>query len=185
MPKNTENVTSVEDFGGRLFATLTETARLLGCDTSTLRRAIAAGQIPVTQLGKSERVPVSWLRRLAAGEAEIPEPSAEPETRRSIWEQAKQDVLRAAVFGHYGTVCACCGGTDQLQIDHVNGDGKAHREELKGLGTYRFYSWLIDNGFPAGYQTLCGPCNSSKGTGTACRIDHELHSAVLASAPAS
>jgi len=89
------------------------------------------------------------------------------------------------VFGAYGEVCACCGGAEHLGLDHVNGDGKSHRAEMGGINAYQFYRWLIDNGFPAGYQTLCGACNSSKGTGPACRIDHELHSAVLASAPAS
>ena len=35
-----------------------------------------------------------------------------------------------------------------------------------------FYGWLIANGFPPGYQTLCRPCNASKADSPACRLDH-------------
>lgn len=87
--------------------------------------------------------------------------------------------LRNQVFDHYGRVCACpgCGATDNLTIDHPNGDGLAHRMEVFGgdgkQGTGKdFYRWLIKQGFPAGYQTLCASCNSSKQKGLACRIDH-------------
>ena len=40
--------------------------------------------------------------------------------------------LRVAVFQHYERSCACCGSTDRLTIDHVNGDGQEHRQELFG-----------------------------------------------------
>jgi hypothetical protein len=33
--------------------------------------------------------------------------------------------------------------------------------------------WLVVHGFPPGFQTLCGPCNRSKGRGPACRTDHD------------
>jgi hypothetical protein len=77
------------------------------------------------------------------------------------------------VFGHYGRSCACCGTAENLTIDHVLGGGRAH---LKGLGLGGgdgFYRWLIGNDFPAGFQTLCGPCNGSKGEGARCRRWHE------------
>ena len=73
---------------------------------------------------------------------------------------------RDQVLDHYGRVCVCCGATRGLTIDHVNGDGKAHREELKG----DLYRWLVQEGFPRGFQVLCTPCNSSKGAGLACRM---------------
>lgn len=75
------------------------------------------------------------------------------------------------VFAHYGTSCACCGTTKDLTIDHIDGNGKEHREEVTG-GSSSFYAWLVRNGFPAGYQTLCATCNLSKGRGEHCRI-HE------------
>ena len=85
--------------------------------------------------------------------------------------------LRDQVLGHYGRICACpgCGATERLSIDHVNGDGKAHSIELFGTPNVgnRLYLWLIKQGFPEGIiQILCGPCNSSKGSGPACRLDH-------------
>jgi len=72
-------------------------------------------------------------------------------------------------------VCACCGTTEKLTIDHVSGDGARHRLELYGdpqQGSNRFYRWLCKHDFPAGYQTLCLPCNASKGKGEHCRLDH-------------
>jgi hypothetical protein len=89
--------------------------------------------------------------------------------------------LKAAVFGHYGDQCVCCGTTDRPTIDHINGDGRAHRKELYGHRPSfeesrttgpEFYAWLIRNGFPDGYQTLCLPCNASKGDGARCRLQH-------------
>lgn len=80
------------------------------------------------------------------------------------------DSTKATVLDHYGRSCACCGSTENPTIDHVNGGGEAHRREI---GQSQLYRWLIRNGFPEGFQTLCSPCNCSKGTGTACRINHQ------------
>jgi hypothetical protein len=33
-----------------------------------------------------------------------------------------------------------------------------------------FYRWIIEQGFPSGYQVLCGQCNYSKGAGVMCLI---------------
>jgi len=78
--------------------------------------------------------------------------------------------MRQAVFDHYGQECACCGSADDLSIDHVNGDGGMHRKEIGAKGSTRMYRWLVVNGFPAGFQTLCGPCNRSKATSDRCRL---------------
>lgn len=79
--------------------------------------------------------------------------------------------LREQVFAHYGASCACCGSLARLTIDHVRGDGLEHRRRI-GPGTCALYRWLIRNEFPAGFQTLCRPCNASKGRGRSCRLDH-------------
>jgi hypothetical protein len=79
--------------------------------------------------------------------------------------------LREQVFAHYGTSCACCGSSVRLTIDHVQGDGLEHRRVI-GPGTSALYRWLIRNGFPDGFQTLCRPCNASKGRGSFCRLNH-------------
>jgi len=67
------------------------------------------------------------------------------------------------VFSHYGLECSGCGESDidVLSIDHVNNDGAEHRLTI-GKGGSAFYSWLINNGFPSGFQTLCMNCNLSK-----------------------
>jgi len=98
---------------------------------------------------------------------------AQPERQ----EQRRQyrTAVRARVLKHYGTACACCGITERLTIDHVNGDGRTHRQELFGrqkIGSYPFYLWLIRQGFPDGYQTLCLPCNQSKGDRDRCVLWH-------------
>ncbi|SRR6266496_1181090 len=94
----------------------------------------------------------------------------------TAWLRSYRARLRALIFGHYGTACACCGTAENLTIDHVNGVGAQHRLELygrsQGYGGPRFYAWLARQGFPAGYATLCRPCNSSKRKGERCRLDH-------------
>lgn len=82
--------------------------------------------------------------------------------------------VRVKVFDHYGRACACCGVARQLTIDHVNGDGREHRARI---GVRTLYVWLVRNGFPDGFQTLCRPCNRSKGTGPVCRLDHSANAA--------
>lgn len=87
---------------------------------------------------------------------------------------------REAVLEHYGRACACpgCYSTENLGIDHINGDGREHRAELFGKnqkgGGSRFHFWLVKNSFPAGFQTLCSRCNTSKGTSDRCWLDHDL-----------
>ena len=46
---------------GRIYATTTETATILGYDRRTILDGIAAGQIPAIRIMTSHRVPVSWI----------------------------------------------------------------------------------------------------------------------------
>ncbi len=81
---------------------------------------------------------------------------------------------RDRCLARYGRWCTCCGTTDDLTIDHVGGGGAAHRAAVSGArGGSRFYAWLAARGFPPGYQTMCRPCNASKGDGERCRIAHD------------
>ncbi len=57
-------------------------------------------------------------------------------------------------------------------IDHVRGDGQAHREEIGHAGGESLYRWLVGHGLPDGFQALCNRCNISKGPGAACKLDH-------------
>lgn len=97
-------------------------------------------------------------------------PGRVQENRRQYYAKLKEQV-----FQHYGTSCACCGSAEKLSIDHINGGGSAHRASLYGRpngAMDNFYRWLIRNGFPEGYQTLCQSCNCSKRDGGRCRLFH-------------
>jgi hypothetical protein len=72
----------------------------------------------------------------------------------------RQDVLRA-----YGGKCACCGETawQFLTIDHINGDGKAHRAEIsRGKAGGAFFTQIRRQGYPPGLQVLCANCHIAK-----------------------
>jgi hypothetical protein len=74
--------------------------------------------------------------------------------------------LRLRVLETYGNKCVCCGETTNefLAIDHVKGNGNAHRREMKenGGGHYIMH-WIIKHNFPKDFQILCHNCNMSKG----------------------
>jgi hypothetical protein len=94
--------------------------------------------------------------------------------RRIYHSRVVESMVRRAI-GHYsfGTFrCNCCGESERdfLTIDHANGNGT--KERIKVLGTtgggYRFYRWLIREGYPTGYRVLCMNCNMSKGKHGVC-----------------
>jgi len=96
------------------------------------------------------------------------------EYRKSLAAISRQ-TARRIVLERYGTVCACCGTADDLSIDHVDGGGKRHRDELAGgrqIASDELYRWLIANDFPEGFQVLCRSCNASKGEGATCSLRH-------------
>ena len=81
---------------------------------------------------------------------------------------------KVAAFEAYGgAICKCCGetGFDFLSIDHINGDGAAHRKEIAGnrkssyqtCAGHQTYQWLRVNNYPPGFQVLCMNCNFAKG----------------------
>lgn len=69
--------------------------------------------------------------------------------------------LKNDVFSHYGMKCVC--GIEDLRkltVDHVEGDGRKHRQSIrKGGGSEDFYRWLRNHNYPEGYQVLCWNCN--------------------------
>lgn len=69
--------------------------------------------------------------------------------------------LRLAALQAYGNECACCGEKIErfLQIDHIGGGGKQHRDAM-GSGNAAFYRWLEANNYPPTLQVLCGNCNT-------------------------
>jgi hypothetical protein len=86
--------------------------------------------------------------------------------------------------------CRCCGETIILflQIDHIEGNGSAHRREIgmrQGgsiqspgqktkvtMGGNGLAYWLKKNGWPEGFRVLCANCNLSKRVGKYC--PHEI-----------
>lgn len=84
---------------------------------------------------------------------------------------AKHRERKIRVLQAYGGRCACCGEANLglLTLDHVQGDGAAHRRELRhGKTSIRIYHWAEENGYPDKLQVLCWNCNSgswhNKGT---------------------
>ena len=76
--------------------------------------------------------------------------------------QRKSTYLRRIeIMNHYGGKCTCCGENELkfLSIDHINGNGRKHRQQIK----INIYSWLKKNKYPTGFQILCYNCNLSKG----------------------
>jgi hypothetical protein len=67
--------------------------------------------------------------------------------------------------------CACCGETtyEFLCIDHINGGGAQHAQEI---GRGKIYRWLINNSFPIGFRVLCHNCNLSLGYYGYCPHQH-------------
>lgn len=67
---------------------------------------------------------------------------------------------KETVFAHYGTECKACGIDDMevLTIDHEDQDGANHMRDNE-IKSRRFYAWLIENGLPPGFRTLCFNCN--------------------------
>jgi hypothetical protein len=70
---------------------------------------------------------------------------------------------REELIAAYGGKCVCCGEShpEFLTIDHVNGDGAAHRRTIK---TPNMTQWLRKAGYPQdGFRLLCFNCNCSRG----------------------
>lgn len=134
-------------------------------------RAAAARLAPERQRAASRRFRDRHPDRQRAAERRWAD--AHPEYRVEV-SRRRRAANRAAVLDHYGRSCACCGATGQLTIDHVNGNGAEHRAAAGIRTGTETMEWLVRNGLPAGFQTLCHPCNASKQRGESCRIDHGL-----------
>nr|UXE44739.1 hypothetical protein Hi04_10k_c361_00003 [uncultured bacterium] len=81
--------------------------------------------------------------------------------------QHDYQIARATVFNRLGWTCQCCGSDYSPQADHIDGSGKQHREE--DPFARNLIRWLVHYGVPDGFQTLCQPCNGSKGNGLNCK----------------
>jgi len=105
-------------------------------------------------------------------------------TQKRCYQNARLEALQ-----HYSKEipeCACCSekGIPFLTIDHINGDGAAHRREIGmaqgdanqvkrqnqkvSMGGNGFVYWLKKNNWPEGFQVLCANCNFAKRSGAEC-----------------
>jgi hypothetical protein len=88
--------------------------------------------------------------------------------RDKISEYNKKRRLEAKhiILNKYGKSCVHCGFDDirALQIDHIEDNGAEERKSLGGqkVSGANFYLYLIKQGLPEGYQTLCANCNNIK-----------------------
>lgn len=76
--------------------------------------------------------------------------------------------LKRKLIAGYGSKCTCCGEStlEFLTLEHLNGDGQAHRKAMKSSqGTYRD---IIARNFPPEYTVLCMNCNHAKRFGNIC-----------------
>ncbi len=76
--------------------------------------------------------------------------------------RARAQNRRRLCLDYYGPNCRCCGESETafLVLDHIDGGGRAHRQQ-EGVGN-KLHLWIIRNGFPEGFQTLCANCNMAK-----------------------
>jgi 5-methylcytosine-specific restriction endonuclease McrA len=102
-----------------------------------------------------------------------------PEYQREYYQKNRVRVLarmaalhvrrREWILAKYGGRCACCGSPYDLEIDHiVPWDGTTPR---RGNNLVK---WIVNNNFPDMFQLLCSNCNTAKGRGKECPIDHNM-----------
>lgn len=98
-------------------------------------------------------------------------PFIERNPRYEYMKQLRRNV-RKQVLSQYSITdppsCACCGEKEFefLCLDHINGGGKKHRQQV-GRGS-TFYRWVVDNKYPSGFRVLCYNCNFAIGNGNIC-----------------
>lgn len=89
------------------------------------------------------------------------------EWRERHKERLKQEraLLRERVLAAYGHKCECCGEARKefLALDHIDGGGKKHRDNLKLSGGIGFHRWLEKNDYPPLIRILCHNCNMALG----------------------
>lgn len=94
-----------------------------------------------------------------------------PEKTLGYGQRRWQD-LKAEMISALGGECACCAISDPifLTLDHVNGDGEAHRRSLGGPNaSYAVHEDARREGWPKEkYRVLCWNCNMATRYGRTC-----------------
>ena len=95
-----------------------------------------------------------------------PEKYEASKKRHRILRREEALILKREVLIHYGgdkLACVICGEGRLacLSIDHIDGGGTKHRNQLRAWGEL-FNRWLKAQNYPDGYQTLCMNCQFVK-----------------------
>lgn len=81
--------------------------------------------------------------------------------KREIYQITKK--MRLTLIERLGGRCVRCTTQVALEIDHINGGGKAHRSEFKTYRGYlEFLMALSQEELERDYQALCKPHNLEK-----------------------
>lgn len=96
----------------------------------------------------------SWCRSCVGNLAKL-----KPEYKWRVLNKLWDGFLNA-----YGNKCTCCGEDNKLflTVEHLNGDGKTHRQRLGGLSIEKMLRDIRDQGYPDKYTVLCFNCNLGK-----------------------
>lgn len=142
-----------------------ETGRLWRAANAEKRRANGAAYYRANK-GRQKAHAARWY---AANKARVRAQAlvwaaAHPDTVLAVRHRAQRKrrvMLKEAILAAYGRVCAHCGYADSraLCIDHVAGDGYLHR---RTVSPGSMYQWLVNHGYPLGFQVLCANCNLIK-----------------------
>lgn len=73
----------------------------------------------------------------------------------------RTDEVRELIIAVYGGCCRICGEDRGLAlvIHHIGGGGNKHRDEINRSSGTAFYEWIKKEGYPEGYELLCGTCH--------------------------
>ena len=86
-------------------------------------------------------------------------------------QKKSRSTYKLQAFEAYGgAICLCCGEThiEFLSIDHINGNGAAHRRTIGAGRSVHFNKWLRDHAYPPGFRVLCMNCNWALGKSGYC-----------------
>lgn len=92
--------------------------------------------------------------------------------------------IKLAVVSAYGGICTCCGEhrIEFLTIEHINHDGKEHREKIGGAGHrggFKIYLDILKQGCPNNYTIFCMNCNFATRLGKPCPHQVENQEKIL------